>query len=187
MSPATREETQSLERFRSYLHVVARLRLQGEQQKRIDPSAIVRQTLQEAARQGDRLHDRTPAETATWLRKLLAHHLGSAFRTIHQADDETCRCSSRVHGRTANRSPAPAPTVENVPAAGVVETSDSAVALAEALVRLPDDQREAILLQYWHGMTLAEIAGRLDRTPVAVAGLLKRGLAQLRGLLGGSP
>jgi RNA polymerase sigma-70 factor (ECF subfamily) len=186
MSPATREETQSLERFRSYLHVVARLRLQGEQQKRIDPSVIVRQTLQDAARQIGRLHDRTPAETAMWLRKLLAHHLGSAFRTIHEADADDYRPSGHGPGRCVCRSPAP-PAAESVPAADAVETNDSAVALAEALVRLPDDQREAILLQYWHGMTLAEIAGRLDRTPAAVAGLLKRGLAQLRGLLEGSP
>src|SRR5947209_5957012 len=108
MSPATREETQSLERFRSYLHVVARLRLQGEKQKRIDPSVIVRQTLQEAARQCERLHDRTPAETATWLRKLLAHHLGTAFRVLHQADADDWRANT---GKSAGRSPAP--PVEN--------------------------------------------------------------------------
>jgi DNA-directed RNA polymerase specialized sigma24 family protein len=40
------------------------------------------------------------------------------------------------------------------------------------------------VLQHWHGLTLAEIGQRLDRTPVAVAGLLKRGLRQLRKLLG---
>ena len=61
MIPAIRDQTQALERFRSYLYVVVRLRLQGEQQKRIDPSAMVRQTLQDAARQEERLHHCTPA------------------------------------------------------------------------------------------------------------------------------
>jgi hypothetical protein len=35
-------------------------------------------------------------------------------------------------------------------------------------------------------MTLAEIGRRLERTPVAVAGLLKRGLQRLREILGES-
>ena len=88
MSPAIRDETQSLERFRSYLHVVAKLRLQGEQQKRVDAAAMVRQTLQDAERQPERLHGSTPAETATWLRRLLAQNLGNAFRVLHQQSRE---------------------------------------------------------------------------------------------------
>ncbi len=40
------------------------------------------------------------------------------------------------------------------------------------------------MLQYWHGLTVAQISERLERTPVAVAGLLKRGLHRLRELLG---
>ena len=44
-------------------------------------------------------------------------------------------------------------------------------------------QREALLLHYWQGCSLAEIAGRLNRTPDAAGGLLKRGLHRLRELL----
>ena len=64
---------------------------------------------------------------------------------------------------------------------------EEAVRLAEALVRLPEAQREALVLQHWHGLTLARIGEHLDRTPVAVAGLLKRGLRRLRELLDGAP
>jgi len=39
------------------------------------------------------------------------------------------------------------------------------------------------VLQYWHGLTLAQIGERLQRSPAAVAGLLKRGLTRLRVLL----
>jgi DNA-directed RNA polymerase specialized sigma24 family protein len=35
-------------------------------------------------------------------------------------------------------------------------------------------------LQHWHGWSLAEIGSRLERSPAAVAGLIKRGLAGLR-------
>jgi DNA-directed RNA polymerase specialized sigma24 family protein len=36
------------------------------------------------------------------------------------------------------------------------------------------------VLQHWQGWSLADIAEHMGRTPAAVAGLLKRGLSQLR-------
>ena len=50
----------------------------------------------------------------------------------------------------------------------------------EALANLPAAQREALVLQHWHGWSLAQIAEHLGRSHAAVAGLLKRGLQQLR-------
>ena len=52
------------------------------------------------------------------------------------------------------------------------------------LGKLPQDQREALRLRYLEGKTLLEIAERLDRSEMAVAGLLKRGLRSLRDLGG---
>ena len=52
--------------------------------------------------------------------------------------------------------------------------------LAQTLDSLPEAQREAVILHYWEARTVAEIAQQLGRTPAAVAGLLKRGLKQLR-------
>ena len=67
---------------------------------------------------------------------------------------------------------------------GQVACHEEAVRLAGALAELPEAQREALVLQHWHGLTLAQIGERLGRTPVAVAGLLKRGLKALRQRLG---
>jgi RNA polymerase sigma-70 factor (ECF subfamily) len=55
--------------------------------------------------------------------------------------------------------------------------------VAQALAQLSPAQREALILQHWHGWTLAQIGAHMNRTPAAVAGLLKRGLRQLRELL----
>jgi RNA polymerase sigma-70 factor (ECF subfamily) len=60
------------------------------------------------------------------------------------------------------------------------ERHERAVRLAEALAALPDDNREALMLHYCEDWPLADIANHLGRTPAAVAGLLKRGLKQLR-------
>ena len=48
---------------------------------------------------------------------------------------------------------------------------------------LPADQREVVLLKHCQGLSLADIASHLGRTPAAVAGLLRRGLQQLRETL----
>ncbi len=60
---------------------------------------------------------------------------------------------------------------------------EQAVLVANALARLPDSQRQALVLHYWQDCSLAEIAAHLDRTTDAVAGLLKRGLKSLRAEL----
>ena len=49
--------------------------------------------------------------------------------------------------------------------------------------QLPDAQREAVILHYWQDWTVAAIAEHLGRSSAAVAGLLKRGLQQLREVL----
>ena len=61
--------------------------------------------------------------------------------------------------------------------------NEQALQLADALAQLPDAQREAIVLYYWQGCSLAETAQQLGPTPAAVAGLLHLGLRTLRGLL----
>jgi RNA polymerase sigma-70 factor (ECF subfamily) len=58
--------------------------------------------------------------------------------------------------------------------------TEEAVRLAAALATLPEAQREALVLQHWHGWKVSEIAEHLGRTRTAVAGLLKRGLGKLR-------
>ena len=55
--------------------------------------------------------------------------------------------------------------------------------LAQALAGLPEDQRRVVELHYLKGLTVAEVAERIDRTRPAAVGLLFRGLKRLRELL----
>jgi RNA polymerase sigma-70 factor (ECF subfamily) len=49
--------------------------------------------------------------------------------------------------------------------------------------QLPETQREALRLRYVEGLSLKEIAEKMDKTEMAAAGLLKRGLQSLRELM----
>ncbi|HCE18410.1 MAG TPA: RNA polymerase subunit sigma-70 [Anaerolinea thermolimosa] len=55
--------------------------------------------------------------------------------------------------------------------------------LRQALSRLPDDQRDVVLMRFVEGMPLAEVAAALHRSEDAIKGLQRRALINLRTLL----
>jgi RNA polymerase sigma-70 factor (ECF subfamily) len=52
--------------------------------------------------------------------------------------------------------------------------------LHHLLERLPDVQREAVMLRFLEALPVQEIARRLGKTHQAVGGLLRRGMGKLR-------
>jgi RNA polymerase sigma-70 factor (ECF subfamily) len=178
----------ALERFRSYLLLLAGLQLRGREPARLDASDLVQQTLLEAHGRRDQFRGTTAGERAAWLRQILAHNLADAARALHRGkrdadrerslDAELAGASARLAGWLAADQSSPSTRAAR---------HEDAVRLAAALAQLPEAQREALVLQHWHGLTLAQVGERLGRTPVAVAGLLKRGLRRLRELLDETP
>lgn len=57
--------------------------------------------------------------------------------------------------------------------------------LSDAILRLSHKQKEAVLLYYYHGMTIDETAAALGVRPSSVSIRLKRARAQLKDLLEG--
>ena len=68
------------------------------------------------------------------------------------------------------------------PSAGL-RRQEEAARLAAALGELPPAQREAVVLRHLHGWSLHDIARHVGRSRAAVAGLLHRGLQQVRSEL----
>lgn len=168
-----------LARYRSYLHLLARLQL-GDRYD-LDPSDLVQQTLLEAHRVWTQCQAQTEAQRAAWLRQILAHNLIDADRTQKRAKRDQRRelCLEAVLAESSVRvgrwlaAPGLSPVEE-------ADGHEQAIRLANALAELPDAEREALVLQHWQGLTVAQIGERLGRTPAAVGGLLKRGLKRLR-------
>jgi RNA polymerase sigma-70 factor (ECF subfamily) len=174
----------AVERFRTYLLVLARIELGKNPAAQVDASDLVQQTLLDAHRQREQFRGRDPAEMAAWLRRMLACNLADAWRRLKRGKRDVARersLEAELAGSSA-RLEAWLAAEGSSPSEQAVR-NEQLLQLADALAALPEAQREAVTLHYWQGLPLIEVAGRMDRTPASVAGLLQRGLKALRELL----
>jgi RNA polymerase sigma-70 factor (ECF subfamily) len=181
MSQAAAAPDPALDRFRHYLVLLARVRLDPRLRGTLDASDVVQQTLLEAHRDLAQFRGRSLGEQAAWLRQILARNLANAARDLGRAKRDVARersleaavdeSASRLEMWLAAEQSSPSQRAER---------SERALRLAEALAQLPQAQREAVVLRHWHGCSLTDIAAQLSCTTAAVTGLLHRGLKRLR-------
>jgi RNA polymerase sigma-70 factor (ECF subfamily) len=175
---------QEPERFRAYLRFLARLHLDPRLRGKLDPSDVVQQTLFQAYQALDQFRGQSDNELAAWLRQILARNLAMAVRDFARGKRDVARERSleAALAQSSSRLEAWLAAEQSSPSARA-ERNEQARQLAEALEQLPEAQREALVFQHWHGWSLAQIGEHLGRSPEAVAGLIKRGLKQLRQFL----
>jgi RNA polymerase sigma-70 factor (ECF subfamily) len=174
----------ALARYRDYLLMLARAQLDPRLRRKLDASDVVQETLLHACEKWNQFRGSTEAERLAWLRQILAHNLIDAVRGFARGKRDVMRDRSleAAVGNSSCRLEAWLAAEQSSPSAQA-QRYEQAVEVATALIRLPEAEREALVLQKWHGWSLVEIGRHLDRTPTAVAGLLKRGLKRLRELL----
>jgi RNA polymerase sigma-70 factor (ECF subfamily) len=172
-------------RYRDYLRVLARVQLPAQLRGKLDPSDLVQQALLRAHEKRTQYRGRSPAEEAGWLRAILASTLAEAARRFgrQQRDVARERSLEAALAESSARIEAWLATHESSPS-DVAVRHEQQLRLAAALPRLPADQRQALELRHFGGMAIADIAREMDRSEIAVTGLIRRGLQRLRGLLG---
>jgi RNA polymerase sigma-70 factor, ECF subfamily len=177
-------DARRLEQFRDYLRVLTRMQLGRRWKGWLDPSDLVQQTLLEAYRRHDQFRGRGDAARGAWLRAILARNVADAIRAQGRQKRDIARERSLEADFEASSARLGAWLIaeQSTPSEQAMR-HEQAVVVANALARLPQAQCEALVLHYWQDRSLAEIAAHLDRTTDAVAGLLKRGLRNLRALL----
>ena len=184
MNGQTSGPAPNLEDYREYLRLLAEMQIDRRLQGKVDLSGVVQQTMFEAHQA---LPDRGPGAVdhlAAWLRRILANNLADEIRKLRTRRRDIHRersleasieqSSLRLDAWLAADGPSPSAPIQQ---------QEQVVRLTAALAQLPDAQREALVLRHLQGKSLTEIADELGRSHAAVAGLLKRGLKQLRSVL----
>lgn len=184
MTAADQLDSESFERFRDFLLMLARAQIGPKYRAKVDPEEIVNQTLFDAHRQRDQFRGSSEGELVAWLRRMLSDNTKDTIRFLHRDKRDVDReqgpavadwdrsCSQFLNITCGLTSPSMK-----------VVKYERELQLARALAELPESQRDAVELHHLQGRSLTETAESLDRTVAAVVGLLRRGLKRLRELL----
>ena len=175
------DAARSLEPFRSYLEVLARVHLDPRLRGKLDPADVVQQALLRAYAAWPEMKNPEQPALAAWLRRILARTLADVVK--HYERDKRAVDLERSLEADLDRS---ASGLAGWLAADQTSPSQAAMRneellrLADALTALPEPQREVVVLKHLRGWTLQRIAEHLGRTVPGVASLHRRGLEELR-------
>ena len=172
MDQAALESDPQVARFREYLCLLARAHLPPRHPSKIEASDIVQQTLLEAYEQRGNFRGQSDGELAVWLKQMLVHNLADALRGGERAKRDVRRERSleiaiedsfcRAEGWLVAGEASPSQQVILI---------EQLLQLAAGLAKLPDEQRDAVVLHHLQGWSLAQLARtsaafRKRRSPV---------------------
>jgi RNA polymerase sigma-70 factor (ECF subfamily) len=170
------------ERYRAYLHLLARLNLPGRLRGVLSASDLAHDTILKAHKNREQFRGQTEAQYRAWLHRILANTIADVA-AVKEPDVLKTLEQSSAHLENVVVAMEPSPLEQ-------VERAEQLRRLAEGLTRLSEDERTAVEMRYLQvpRCPLPEIARELGRpTAKAVASLLARGLEKLRGLLHEKP
>jgi RNA polymerase sigma-70 factor (subfamily 1) len=175
---------EALGEFRVYLETLTFLQIDPRLRSKFGLSDVVQATLVEAWGDLERIQALDGEDRKRWLRRMLVNNL---LETIERW--RTARRDARLEqsleaaaGHSSCQLKKWLATEEESPSKRMARQEET-LRMLEALARLDVRQREALILQKYHGWTLAQIAEHLGCTVGTVAGLHARGLKELRKYL----
>ena len=186
-STESNDALDDLESFRAYLHVLAESQLHQRLKSKLDAGDIVQQTMMQAYQARDQFRGSSQAEKAAWLRTILHNVLLVTARDFSRQRRDVTREQAMEALEQSSIQLANLLTATTSSPSAAIHRQERANALAIALLTLTSEQRQAIMLKYWHGATLAEIGDSLGKSTEAVAGLIFRGMQKLKDRLSEQP
>lgn len=174
-----------LERYRKYLHLLARINLNRRLQAKLDASDIVQEAYLGAYRDFPKFRGGTEPEFTGWLRQVLANVLANVVRHYEKTQQRNVRLERNIVHDLNQSSVAMnlAFLATNATPSQVVSRREMGVFVAEALHELPYDQREVLVLRHFEELTFPLVAERMKRSIDSVKKLWPRALANLRQII----
>lgn len=165
------------DRVADRLLVYVRCRLGAGLRGKLEPLDVLQETYVEAHRSFDRFQGQGPGSFTRWLYGIadhrirdLAKHFGAAKR---RPPGELVQASTALRRIAA----------EQTGASTLMARRERDEALVAAMDELPEREREALLLRFFQGRTLEEIAAALDTSERSVRRLLGNAMQRVGGVL----
>jgi len=174
---------QLLHQLRPLVSQLAAGAMDARWQARADQSDLAQMTITTAAHAFAAFKGTTEAELIAWLQAILQQHLAAMARLHLQAEkrsvirevDFPLSDDSQAAWQPAQSGPTPS---------RMVSRGEVRVQIEAAIATLPLEQRDAVRLRFLDDWSTTQIAQFLGTTERAVAGLIRRGVARLRDVLG---
>jgi RNA polymerase sigma-70 factor, ECF subfamily len=147
---------------------------------------IVQQTMMQVFRDIKRFELRPGVNFSAWLKAIANHRILDEIRTKRRqkrGGDWQRRWGIETESGNILNPVDAAPATDNSPSRSVWR-NEKMQKVVELMHQLEPDQRQAISLRFLEGLSIEEIAVAMDKTTGSIRGLLHRGKASLRQLLG---
>jgi RNA polymerase sigma-70 factor (ECF subfamily) len=162
---------------RNYVAILAQARLDSWLQAKVDPSDLVQQTLLDAYQGFAQFRGGTSGEWLAWLRRILDHNAADYVRHYHGTDKRRVGREVPLAGSSDG---AGGPMADAETPSQELLRKERELLVADALARLPDDQRTVILLRNLQRLPFDEVARRMGRSRPAAQMLWMRAIRKLQ-------
>ncbi len=178
------DEAKDFFEYRGYLAFLARRYLSSRYNGKVDPSDIVQQTLVNAYTACSPCRGTKEGEILAWLRQILVNVIAHATREWHTKKRDIQReqsiameldaSSMRLESLLVDKSPSPSQALDS---------KDRLRKVADAMERLPSEQRQALELKYWDNKSMEEMEEFLGKSRAALFGILSNAKRNIRKML----
>ncbi len=167
------------EAARAMLMELAERELPPALRAKLGASDLVQETAADMQRDFAAFAGTTPEECFAWLRAILKHNVVDAVRGYQQSQKRDVGRETSLASRSTARHVKTRLLSDRVPADSAIRREEAAV-IEAAIERLPEEYRRALRLRYWLGMSFADMAAELDRSPNTARMIWFRAVGQLQ-------
>jgi RNA polymerase sigma-70 factor (ECF subfamily) len=171
--------------YRPVLRLIAEQMVGPGLRRREDASDIVQRTVVEAYEAFRQFVGQTEPEFSAWLKQILRRNISNLVRDNRAAKRDVRREQYLDLGEGSVSVTWLQPIGRETPPSQYVIRAEAALNLARAIDELPAAQRTAVRMRHLEGCGIQQIAEAMEKSPTAVAGLIRRGLQALREKLAG--